>query len=80
MRPWGRQLLGSFVTAIAQWLRCGAFTAAEEHFLRLVSHVLYRGKVCALVGAIAKGLCFALATGTPEVGFTRFHIDWIGCI
>ena len=80
MRPWCQQWLSLFVTAVAQGLRCRAFAATEEHFLRLVSLVLYRGKVCALVGAITKGLCFALATGTPEVGFTRFHIDWIGCI
>jgi hypothetical protein len=64
--------------AVAQGLAAAGFATAEIHRFGRVGVVLHGREFRAFVGTVAKGLCLALAAGTPEVVFARLHIGGVG--
>lgn len=66
------------MTSIAQWRGTAGLAAAEINLLTGIGAVLDRCEGAALVGAITKGLTFALTTGTPKIVFALLYIDGKG--
>lgn len=68
----------SLVAAVADRGISCCLTCTEPYLAVLTGIILLWSKVCALVGAIAKGLALALTTAAPEVGFSGFNFDTNG--
>jgi hypothetical protein len=65
------------VAAIAKGRGCGVLAATKVNGLGLGGVKLHRRKSASPVGAIAKGLVGAQATGTPEIALAGFNFNGI---
>jgi len=77
----GRQtLVGQLklcVGAVAERSVAGMLAAAEINRAVFFGGICFGRKPGSFVRAVAQGLAFALATGTPVVGFSSFNGQWI---
>lgn len=75
-KRWQVSKLG--VAAVAAGAFLAMFAAAKVNGPVLFRRKRFRGEATATVGAITERLLFAIAAGTPVVGFASLDRDWIG--